>query len=532
MGHGREIGMRAPQTVRQDLPPIFSVHDSPRMTDRGPGQAYALGDIYIEEPGRLRSRPAFTYMDPQYSTNPSLPVIQGLWHWEFDDSAFFPHGHAFLAVVDGAVYEYSTAGFEEFISTASMVLNSVNLSTAVDVVYAVQFANGIVFSDGINTPWHYDVGSGAITNLNNCPILYGQPEVYYSKLFGIKSTERDTMVWSEEAQPNLGYEAGGYNNSWTLQQSGSGRLYRLLGTNEALYYFRNDGIGTVRGAVTPAFRAAGSHEDVSQEVGTRYPRSVIHAEDFIYWLNEHSRPYRMRVGGKPEPLWGPLREALADVVTTGPEERYFVGYNPELDLVHFSCPTDDEYSSRLFNFGAMTGHYLGYWEPPFTGSVRHMTPAVRAEASTTEPPGPREFFVANSADFGFLESMYSTVQADSISTNDTFDQVIEALIETGPMFFDEQGAFIFDRLDIYQEYLGDVHNLVVSVITDEGETTQLAFSPSTHEDVNTIGLDAWGNYARIRLHIEQTGDSSSGAGLLSVNGMRLTAIPDEFARVK
>jgi hypothetical protein len=71
--------------------------------------------------------------------------------------------------------------------------------------------------------------------------------VYYAKLFMLKR-DRKTIVWSEENQPNTGYEAGGYNNAWELTQTSNEPLTAIIGTNEALYYGRKTSVGAIRGA--------------------------------------------------------------------------------------------------------------------------------------------------------------------------------------------------------------------------------------------------------------------------------------------
>jgi len=122
-------------------------------------------------------------------------------------------------------------------------------------IYSCVLADQIIFSDGVNTPFMWS--GAAFTVLANCPVLYGQPRIHYAKLFGIKAVKRNTIVWSEENDPTIGYEAGIYNNGWELVQTRAEGLHALFATNEALYYFRERTIGAIRGEVTPDFRSDG-----------------------------------------------------------------------------------------------------------------------------------------------------------------------------------------------------------------------------------------------------------------------------------
>src|SRR2546430_9136670 len=97
---------------------------------------------------------------------------------------------------------------------------------------AVNFANKLIITDGINTPVAYDGTS--FTVLTNCPVLFGPPTVYYAKLFGITASDHHQLVWSEENDPTTGYTAGGFNNAWILGQTKQDAITRLLGTNAAL----------------------------------------------------------------------------------------------------------------------------------------------------------------------------------------------------------------------------------------------------------------------------------------------------------
>jgi hypothetical protein len=206
-----------------------------------------------------------------------------------------------VGIIDGAIYTYnwSTNVWAQQVSNANIVTAGGALDTSTSNVYTVILADQLIISDGTNVPimWNGATGAGSITNLANCPVLYGQPVIYYAKLFGIKSTERTAIVWSEENDPTTGYEAGGFNNSWTLAQTGTQILEALAGTNQALFFWRRDSIGQIRGAVTTTFVSDGVVDGVSNSVGTQAVRSIFLHENKIYFVDQLGRPRFFFIGG-------------------------------------------------------------------------------------------------------------------------------------------------------------------------------------------------------------------------------------------
>ena len=230
-----------------------------------------------------------------------------------------------ILIVDGAIYFWDTSlnpdDWAVYISAATLSGASITLSTTARC-FAVTIGGKLVISDGTNTPFMYDGVTSTITKLTACPVLYGQPTVYYAKLFGIKSTERSTFVWSEENDPTIGYEAGGYNNAWELGQTGSEPLNALLGTNQGLFYWRAHSTGIIRGAVTTDFVNDGTHDGVSGTVGTITP-TVLLVDSTIYWVDALGRPYRIAIGGDIEPLYQQMGRKFDRTGT-----QYAVGWKP------------------------------------------------------------------------------------------------------------------------------------------------------------------------------------------------------------
>jgi len=183
--------------------------------------------------------------------------------------------------------------------------------------YAVTFNDKVVFSDGYSSPFLADgTEHGGFTNLStplDARAFYGPPVVHYGKLFGILAGERSTMVWSEENSPSTGYESPGYNNSWTLLQTDTNRLVRLLPTNEALIVFRERSITAISGEVNENFSSTGTREAISSNIGTTSPDSVFFGGDdgeLIFFTDAEGRPHVMEPLGNPVPIWMDARETL------------------------------------------------------------------------------------------------------------------------------------------------------------------------------------------------------------------------------
>lgn len=264
----------------------------PHSEDR----VYQCYNGWVDDAGSYRGRPG-TY---RLASAALAGVGQLAYQFTKNDGTQYT-----VAIAGGKFYTFNwaTSTWTEVVTAANFATASITLSSSAKC-YAVQLNNKMIVSDGVNKPWSWDgqSGAGGLTSLTNAPVLYGQPTVYYAKLFGIKNTERSTVVWSNENDPTTGYETG-YNNAWTLSQTGSDPLFAIRATNEALYYWRQRSIGAIRGPVDTAFTTTGVLDAVSTLVGTRSPAGVLIYNDHIYFPDEYGRPCSLAVGGQVEELW-------------------------------------------------------------------------------------------------------------------------------------------------------------------------------------------------------------------------------------
>lgn len=221
-----------------------------------------------------------------------------------------------VLVLQGEIYTYNwgSDSWGVVVTTANFATATITRSTT-SRWYANAFGDTLVFSDGVNVPFTWDGSSGAggLTEVTDCPVLYGQPVVRASKYMGIKQPERDTIVWSEEADIQTGYEAGGYVNAWSLGGPRSERLFALGATNEMVAVIRERSATAIRGAISTDFTTASTTPDVSATLGTKTPFCVTLNEGVLF-VDQDGRPQLIVAGAQdPVPLWGAFEQFLRGV---------------------------------------------------------------------------------------------------------------------------------------------------------------------------------------------------------------------------
>lgn len=320
--------------------PFIGMRDSLDPTTADPGRAMLLQNVYpleLDKPSAFDGRPGFQQAGA-IGGDTNKRTGQLVYQFTKLDGTEYT-----VRIVGGQgiqTFNWSTRAWSTVVTVANLTTASVTLSETARC-YAVTFADLMVISDGVNTPFAWDGASGAggLTKMTNCPVIYGQPTVYYSKLFAIKNAERSTIVWSEENAVNTGYEAGGYNNAWTLGQTEQEPLYAITGTNEALYYFRARSSGYVAGEVSDNFTTDGTHEGVSQTEGTVSPAAVVYHGNQIYFLDADARPQVVVPGAGVRPIWEDLRQSIALMDPAELVDAVGV-YDPTTRLVLFAMAED------------------------------------------------------------------------------------------------------------------------------------------------------------------------------------------------
>lgn len=347
------------------------------MSARAPRKAGSLSNVYPLAPGigaGLLGRPGTTKTTWE-TTAPT--EVQFIGQFTKQDGTEYT-----VLVADGEIWTYDWATDERWERqvTAADFATATITRTTTGRWYGVTFNDKFVFTDGTNLPFTWDgtAGSGGLASLSNAAVAYGPPTVYYAKLFFIKNAERNTIIWSEEGTENTGYEAGGFNNAWSLRQTNNDGLTRIYGTNRALYYWRPSRIGSITGAVNTDFQTTGVNDSVSDTIGTRSPDSVVYHNGTFFFIDGEGRPQSFTEGRglTLPPLWNDAELLTRDVPDTYLEQAIGL-YRPLEDVVLIAWtppsesapfPTDNQ---QTLAFTGMTGEFLGVWDG-YTASVMGM----------------------------------------------------------------------------------------------------------------------------------------------------------------
>ena len=290
-----------------------------------------------------------------------------------------------VAISGGQIYIYTAGAYSLQVTTANFGTASVTRSTTARM-YAVTLANKMVIHDGTNKPFTWDGTSGAsgIAELTNADVWYGQHTVYYAKVAAIKNSDRLTFEWSEENDPTTGYEAGGFSNSWTLGQTSSEPLVGLLGTNEALYYWRTTSMGAIRGAMNADFVTTGTQDAFPGAPGLAVSHARAAVGGAIWWVDHEGKAQRL-VGGERDPIWQQLSDLYPPVGTaSGAAAIFGSGWTPSytaitrlpsLGLVlisyaisgttpafeHFAFQENGNWTSDWLHAGSLSFNVVGEW---------------------------------------------------------------------------------------------------------------------------------------------------------------------------
>lgn len=278
-----------------------SMYDSRHVAAEQEGEAPILVNLHPLDP----SRPGMVQLRAgmQRLTTPTTTRLASNTGWQGVGGFFLGTSgiYKIYLVSAGEIYDLNpaTGVLTKDISAANLAAAGITLTTTAGV-WLIQFGQTLVVADSVgNVPfvWNGTAGGG-LTKLTNAPASRaGAPTVYYGKLFFIKQGT-NTLVWSEENQPNTGYEAGGYNNAWSLTQTGGGNLFGILGTNDGLYFWRHDTAGVIRGAATSTFQSDGTMDSISQQTGILLGTRAVWAGEAVWWVAGDGRPmvYRPDVG--------------------------------------------------------------------------------------------------------------------------------------------------------------------------------------------------------------------------------------------
>lgn len=276
-----------------------------------------------------------------------------------------------VSVCSGQIHKrtYGALGFTDpttVITTANLTSASLTLSSTARV-YCVTFFNKLFVTDGINTPFLWDgTTNGGLTKLSNCPVIFGQPVVHYSKVVGIKAGEPDVIVWSEEADATTGYEAGGFNNAWSLPGSKGERINALAASNDYLGILRPRSTTTVLGAINADFNTSGTRASVSEMTGAGGAGATLVLDEGVVTVDSDGRPQFWAKGvgyTQDPPMWQDCANTIAPITHSG-VQHIQVAVDENSNLIWIGIPTGGTSTLDKFLLFERTGGV-----PSFVGTV-------------------------------------------------------------------------------------------------------------------------------------------------------------------
>ena len=338
------------------LAPV-GVRDSVDAASVPPDMASEMVNMYpLPQGGAWSGRPGYAPASLDVGIG---GAAQGIFRW------VGANGPELMVVSGGGMWSYTNG--ELTAGSAHANPGDLPLSATARMWFA-QFGNGVVISDGINKPIYFDPTKALFADRFKqipCPPLYGKPQVYYGKLFGIRADNRREIVWSDEGLIFEGYVNPGRNNAWDLRQTSTENLTALFATNEGLYYFRERSIGLIMGAISEEFRAAGTTESVSQTLGTKSPGTVVGVGRDIWFMDADYRPQILIPGGGiKEPA--PWENAANSIKKSNGNLFHAVATEwVELGVVVYSYQKqakDNNTNDTHLLFQSDTGQFVGAWD--------------------------------------------------------------------------------------------------------------------------------------------------------------------------
>lgn len=345
---------------------------------------------------------------------------------------------------------------------ANVALSGVSLPTS-GKVFWIQYGQAVVFqpNDGANKPFTWD-GVTTFVSLTNCPLLWGPLTVYYAKLFGVKWASRITFVWSEENDATIGYDTAPYNNAWDYLQTSSDALYALVGSNEALYIWRERGLSYVLGAVTPDFQSQGTKQGVSETIGTKSPGGMVIHEREVYFLDADARPWCLTFGGGLTPLWADVAETARRIPRTYLGDCEAADFTPlGFALIGYRGP-DGANLNRIYVIDTITKAIAGLWdgwEFQCLGMVKDSTGTKKLMRGS---PNGYVYLHGNPDELDIVD--------DTMNAADGGTLAIYHEVQGPALGYDTKDLKWFDQLDLAAMCYSDMTDLTLDYETPKGRS--------------------------------------------------------------
>lgn len=367
--------------------PWVGVYNTNDAFDPGhPNRLFDARNCYVPDPdGRsgTYSRPGFVLLNNANAVYTSATPFKGqgvYTHWGLDGNP------TNFVAMGGKLFREDPA--TTILTDVTPVGVAIDGGTNTRVGFG-SMGGVMAVSDGVHRPWvASNISATPITGTyidfdssGTAWVAYGPPQVFGGSGFFVLISyngvsARIDIVWTEPNDWTVGYQQTNYDNRWTLEQTGTSPIFGLCPTNVALFYFRQQSIGSISGTVGPDLASTATHDAVSDNVGSEAPQTFVLFGDTIYFCDAVGRPWRFKLGSAPEPIWHQLR-AIVDSSQTGytlvTARVATATFEATLDLycvaIWSPVPGGSASPTEFHCFDAHTGTYVGRWSigPTATG---------------------------------------------------------------------------------------------------------------------------------------------------------------------
>ena len=456
----------------------------------------------------------------------------------------------YATIEDGTVYNFFACGGKLYRSDASLLVFTDVTPAGITInatarVFITPFSNRIIVNDGVHTPW---VGSslaatpiiGTKIQYNNVGadwIAYGPAVIYQdSPFFVVKQRDGEgvdtgtpqkriaRVAWGFVDDPFTGYRQLNYDFEWDVIQNGANPIYALWSTNLAMYYFRNDSIGTFTGDVGPDLKTTANHDSIDQAIGTRAPASFAAFGNILYFLDELGRPHRFIVGKGLDPIWKQLRRVVPNTNSVFPAYTAYTACGqivPELDLYLVAIYAPDvnvgtnQHATVLYAFDAATGKYVGDWT--IAGGI-----AIHAMGTVVDSSGQKRLAIIGSKDVpsspqvagagGYVWVLGLLADGKWTDGDDDTSVVPEISITAAPVPYQADTVYNIDRVvAIVSEQTGDTTPKTIAITPAEatinvgGQQQYVAVVRNAAGVILDLQPDIWTSSAPAKATIDDAG---------------------------
>lgn len=226
-----------------------------------------------------------------------------------------------VCIEGGKFYSTVSGGWAESVNAATFAGAGITISSLVQRYYACNYRGKlVVVGPSVAFTWDGTVNGGLVKLTAAGTSFFGRPWVYAAKLWFITGDQK-TVIWSEENDETSGY--AGIQNAWDLNQTSTGKIVAGVGTNEALYYFRQDSVGAIYGGSSAEFQTTSTNDAVSATEGSDAPEGSIEAGDALWFVDGQGRPACIVKGSRGIiPLWRDFERGFTPYTDDGAGYSY------------------------------------------------------------------------------------------------------------------------------------------------------------------------------------------------------------------